>query len=280
MGVNTVHTGNGQGKSFGWALAWVLGLSIVLGWLPVIGPLIAGFVGGRAARRVGVALGAALIPAVLWAGMLYGVSHSEFKVGETHIFPGPLGFLAPVTACALLAGALAGAGGRGARSAGAVILTVGLFWFVPKARDVWQVVEQIRSAQAPYEPEKNKTCPENLKQLYNAVMLYADSWDNTLPPAEIWMTAIKENVPKDEWLHCPEVAGAGGEHYGYAMNAALGGKRVSDMKDAAKTPLFYDSTDVKVDAHDAVSSLPKPGRHGGRNNILYLDGHVESVPPG
>lgn len=162
---------------------------------------------------------------------------------------------------------------------GAVILVVGLFWFVPRARDIWQVVEQIRNAQTPYEPKKNKTCPENLKQLYNAVMLYADSWDNALPPAEIWMSAIRENVPKDEWLHCPEVAGEGGEQYGYAMNATLGSKRVLDIKDAAKTPLFYDSTDVKMDAHDFVNSLPKPGRHGGRNNILYLDGHIESVPP-
>jgi len=268
----------GGSATFGRALAWLLGLSILIGWVPLIGPLVAGFIGGRVARRARVALGAALIPAALWAGVLYGISRNEFKIGETYIYPGPLGFLAPVTACALIAGALAGAGGRGARSAGVVILAASLLWFVPKVHAVWQVVQQIRSAQKPFEPEKNKTCPENLKQLYNAVMIYADSWDNTLPPADVWMSVIRPNIQKDEWLHCPEVAHAGSDKYGYAMNTAVGSKRVSEIPNIAKTPLFYDSTDVKLDAHDALSSLPKPGRHGGRNNILYLDGHVESVP--
>lgn len=43
---------------------WMLALSLVLFWLPVVGPLIAGFVGGRMIGRAGAAVLVALIPAI------------------------------------------------------------------------------------------------------------------------------------------------------------------------------------------------------------------------
>jgi prepilin-type processing-associated H-X9-DG protein len=51
------------------------------------------------------------------------------------------------------------------------------------------------------------------------------------------------------------------------------------MPDAAKTPLAFDSSTLTKNAHDPMTSLPKPGRHGGRNNILFCDGHIEMVEP-
>ena len=75
-------------------------------------------------------------------------------------------------------------------------------------------------------------------------------------------------------------------HFGYALNDALAGKKLNlngkplkTLPNASTTPLLYDSTNVSKNAHDAVASLPRPGRHGGRNNILYLDGHVAAVAP-
>jgi hypothetical protein len=47
-------------------------LSIVLFWLPVIGPLVAGYVGGRKAGSLPKALVAALLPAVV-LGLLVGL---------------------------------------------------------------------------------------------------------------------------------------------------------------------------------------------------------------
>lgn len=49
---------------------WMIGLAILLFWLPVIGPLIAGFVGGRKSGGVGPALISSIIPALLAAGLL------------------------------------------------------------------------------------------------------------------------------------------------------------------------------------------------------------------
>ncbi len=138
-----------------------------------------------------------------------------------------------------------------------------------------------------YKPETNKTCPENLKGLYNAFTQYAELND-ALPPADKWEenTDFTSRVPQDAWLHCPVVSNGHDDKFGYAYNAALGGKKLNlngkplnTLPNAAKTPLLYDSTNLSKNAQDAVTSLPKPGRHGGRNNILYLDGHVEAVAP-
>jgi len=47
------------------AMNWMGGLSLLLFWLPVAGPLIAGFVGGRKAGSIGRAILAVFLPAVL-----------------------------------------------------------------------------------------------------------------------------------------------------------------------------------------------------------------------
>jgi len=48
------------------------------------------------------------------------------------------------------------------------------------------------------------------------------------------------------------------------------GKKLAEMPDAEKTPLVFDSSTVgRRTRHDPLTSLPRPGRHGGRNNILY-----------
>ena len=53
------------------AWLWMFILSLLLGWLPFIGPAIAGFVGGLQAGEVGSALLAALIPSVIVAGFIF-----------------------------------------------------------------------------------------------------------------------------------------------------------------------------------------------------------------
>ena len=59
-----------QEGSIGSALLWMVGLSILLFWIPTVGPLVAGFVGGRKAGGIGPAFVAAIIPAVLVAGLI------------------------------------------------------------------------------------------------------------------------------------------------------------------------------------------------------------------
>ena len=51
--------------SFLKATLWMIGLSILLFWLPIIGPVVAGLVGGYFAGTVGRAILASLMPAVV-----------------------------------------------------------------------------------------------------------------------------------------------------------------------------------------------------------------------
>jgi hypothetical protein len=53
------------------AWLWMFILSLLLGWLPFVGPAIAGFVGGLQAGDVGSALVAAIIPSVIVAGLIF-----------------------------------------------------------------------------------------------------------------------------------------------------------------------------------------------------------------
>ena len=48
---------------------WMIALAILLFWLPVVGPLIAGFVGGRKSGGVGPAIISSIIPALLASGL-------------------------------------------------------------------------------------------------------------------------------------------------------------------------------------------------------------------
>jgi prepilin-type processing-associated H-X9-DG protein len=95
---------------------------------------------------------------------------------------------------------------------------------------------------------------------------------------------IVSKVTKNEWLHCPAISNRQDDKFGYAFNAELSarpmnGKPLKEMPNAATTPLLYDSTNLAKNAQDKTTSLPRPGRHSGRNNILYCDGHVAAVEP-
>lgn len=52
-------------------MMWMLFISLLLCWLPFIGPLIGGFIGGRRAGGVGNALLAVFLPALVLAGFLF-----------------------------------------------------------------------------------------------------------------------------------------------------------------------------------------------------------------
>jgi hypothetical protein len=74
--------------SVGRAILWMFVLSVLLFWLPILGPLIAGFVGGRKAGGVGNAIVAVILPGVVFgvvlfllASMLTGIPILGFLAG-------------------------------------------------------------------------------------------------------------------------------------------------------------------------------------------------------
>ncbi len=136
---------------------------------------------------------------------------------------------------------------------------------------------------AKIDPVADKDCPENLKSLYLAFEKYAEQ-NGSLPKAN-WLddTDLTGKIVKDEWEHCPAVSNRHDDKFGYAYNSSLAGmslggkEKLKDLPKAFETPLLYDSSNLAKSAADAVMTLPKPGRHNGANNVLYLDGTIKAV---
>lgn len=92
------------------AMVWMFVLSILLFWLPVAGPLIAGFVGGRKAGTVSNAIFAVILPAILFGGALFFLGSVLTGVPLLGLIAGAGGaILALAHVAPLLIGAVIGA---------------------------------------------------------------------------------------------------------------------------------------------------------------------------
>ncbi len=251
-------------------------------------------IGRRAASPATVALIASIAVVVLTGALVGGT----WKLAEQNgrLITEEMSCFALTLDGAVVGGLMMGYGRRTGRmraayasvGVGVLFIVAGLGSVFAKNRQVVEILHDLGLDSAfnrSYSPEKNKECPGNLASLYKAVEIYAQDWD-ALPPAANWNTNedLVSKVTRNEWLHCPAVSNRQDAVFGYAFNDALSGKpvhgkRLKDLPGAASTPLIYDSENLGVNAHDAFRSLPRPGRHSGRDNVLYLDGHVESVRP-
>lgn len=103
------ETSAGRGSVLA-AAGWMIGLSVVLFWLPIAGPAIAGFVGGRKAGSVRKAIVAAFAPAVA-LGALVAVVLIAFELPLVGAVAG-VGLLLFILAedVPLFIGAMVGAG--------------------------------------------------------------------------------------------------------------------------------------------------------------------------
>src|SRR5579872_7436562 len=133
--------------SFGFAVAWMMALSIPLCLVPLVGPFLAGAVGGRRARDPRLAVAASILPLIVIVGILTAQSHRGFKVAGQDIYL-PSEF-AWVQVLSLLAGALTGAIGRASRMAGLVLMLAGIYLFQTVAGPIWNVLKLIQTGVEP-----------------------------------------------------------------------------------------------------------------------------------
>jgi prepilin-type processing-associated H-X9-DG protein len=121
------------------------------------------------------------------------------------------------------------------------------------------------------------TCSSNLRQLVQAQQLYAQDNGDRFPAAARWGDALRPYASSPELFRCPSVDRSQG--FGYAMNVRLSRKEVKALPNPAQVPLLYDSSNLAWNAHDPVTSLPNPPRHGGNkvNNIAFADGTARAV---
>jgi len=95
------------------AVLWMFVISVLLFWLPVAGPMIAGVVGGKKAGGVGAAIFAALLPALAAAVLLFFLASALTGIPLIGFFAALGGFwlsvahVGPLLLGAVIGGAIA-----------------------------------------------------------------------------------------------------------------------------------------------------------------------------
>jgi len=128
------------------------------------------------------------------------------------------------------------------------------------------------------------SCQSNLKQLSNALRLYAADYDEHLPPAGKWTSAIRPT--NDRLFRCPSDS-VGIRVPSYAVNSNTSGRSSDSAPAEAAVVLLFDSDLHRWNAAGTQESVAQPARHeesangigcGRRrvgNNYAFLDGHVK-----
>ena len=136
------------------------------------------------------------------------------------------------------------------------------------------------------ETAKRYACLSNVKRRALSLTMYAEDADGCFPARVRWMDATAvyltpkallyegEDPHPDRSMRCPAVFKVG---FGYAFNKALSGSKSPPRPESM--PMVYDSTRLARNASDLVTSLPLPGRHGGKDNVAYADGHAKARVP-
>ena len=109
QGSNAPSAAAGRKGSLSTAMAWMLVLSLLLFWLPVLGMFIAGLVGGRKAGSVATAIAAALLPALVVAVAMFFMATALTGMPVLGAIAGfGAGVLVVANVVPLLAGAVVG----------------------------------------------------------------------------------------------------------------------------------------------------------------------------
>ena len=100
---------------------------------------------------------------------------------------------------------------------------------------------------------------DNLRQIGIALIRYASEGDKTLPPMDDLAATQKALRP---YARGADIFFAPGGKEPYQPNASLASKKLIEIEDISKVIVFYEST---------------PSKEG--RAALFLDGHVEKIPP-
>lgn len=124
------------------------------------------------------------------------------------------------------------------------------------------------------EAARSASCMSNEKQMSLGLLMYAQDYDQKLPPSTQWMALESPYIKNDSVYHCPSLHADGPTAYGYAMYSPLSGTLTTDVANPQQVPLLFDSSNLAYNATDTGTSFANPPRHRGSNNVAYLDGHA------
>lgn len=121
---------------------------------------------------------------------------------------------------------------------------------------------------------QSTVCRSNLKQLSAALLMYAQDFDETLPPARRWGDSAVDylpDTPGEIVFRCP----SSDTSYGFAFNRALDQIPLVRIGTPESMVLLLETDATNRNALGEQSSLPNPPRHYGGVNIAYANGTVK-----
>jgi len=118
----------------------------------------------------------------------------------------------------------------------------------------------------------------NFKQLYVATMTYTVEQDHRLPPPESWMEKLQNRGMLPDIERVTQAPGEAEAGRAVAMNAALGGRRMHEVRQPSRTVLFFECAPGAPPA-GGPELLPDEPRYPRGYVVAFVDGHVETVRP-
>ncbi|MGV3720450.1 MAG: hypothetical protein ACO1SX_06015 [Actinomycetota bacterium] len=125
------------------------------------------------------------------------------------------------------------------------------------------------------EAARKSLCMSRAKQMSTSLLMYAQDYDQRLPPTRSWQTAVAPYGAGDVNV-CPSRPGASPA---YAFNQRLSGKSITTIQALSTAPTIFESSLGAPNAADQLESFVTPHRDEGM--IGFGDGSVRalSAPP-
>jgi hypothetical protein len=120
-------------------------------------------------------------------------------------------------------------------------------------------------------------CYANLGQVGLGLLMYADDYDDRLPPADSWLDATLPYTKNIKAYKCP--ADLSAARCSYALNTNLSGKVLKEIKHPERVVLLYDTDKPGLNPSGGKEYFPAKGRHRGQIRLVFVDGHVDSYNP-
>jgi prepilin-type processing-associated H-X9-DG protein len=150
--------------------------------------------------------------------------------------------------------------------------TIGIAVIAIVAAILFPVFAQAREA------ARSASCQSNLKQISTAILMYAQDYDEVLPPKSNWQDGVDPYVRNPAVYTCPSAPGLPNA---YAYNSRLDRRSMDDIPFPAAQPMVFESHLGARNGSDELGSFAL--RHFGEQsgNVAYADGHVrrERAPP-
>jgi prepilin-type processing-associated H-X9-DG protein len=120
------------------------------------------------------------------------------------------------------------------------------------------------------EKARMSACMSNEKELAMAMMMYAQDYNDCLPPASKWADVSGAYVRSKTIFKCPAAIE---QNLGYAFNRALDAKPMGTIDEPSMIPELFDANAISWNAAGGpeIASL----RHNRGLNVAFADGHVK-----